>query len=131
MDAPVNHFDSALKHAADNALLPPHFAFAQLSISKETRQLCARPGPAWRAVVRFTGTQYKIFTIHSRQLRRREQLNVIDFMTAVAGNAVSIEGLPNGPCEVGKGFHVVQGKFIVVFDEEKPIPAPRNISVHN
>src|SRR5206468_9460912 len=101
----------------------------QLSVGEKTCQFGAGSGSTRRSVVCFTWAQYKIFAVHSGHQRGCEQLDVIDLVAAVASDAMSSEGFPYSPCEIGKRFHVVQSKFkTVIFDEKQPIPTARDIS---
>src|SRR5882724_932470 len=78
----------AFKHAADNTFLTPGLSFLQFSVSIETSHLRAGAGATRRTVVTLARTQNKVLAVHSFDFRRREQLDVIYFLTVDASDAL-------------------------------------------
>src|SRR5690348_13481152 len=78
--------DAAFEKAADNALLPPRFTRAQLSIGVQAGHLGRRAGAARRAVVGASRTKNEILAVCARHLGRAKKFNVIDFRTVLASN---------------------------------------------
>src|SRR5436190_11044434 len=60
--------DSAFKHAADNALLPPDLPFAQFAFGVQTSEFGARARAARRPVVGFARTEDKVPAVHVVEL---------------------------------------------------------------
>ena len=87
VDLPVAYLNTAFKHAADDAFLSPHLAFAQLAVGIQAGQLGAGAGAAWRSVVRLAGAQDEIPAVDSGLLRRTEQLDVVDLLAIRACDA--------------------------------------------
>src|SRR6185369_13304527 len=129
MDTAVNHRHCSFEDAADDAFLPPHFAFAQLSVGKQTRDFSARAGPARRTVVSFAGTQHEVSTIDPANLGRPKQLDVIDLMSVSARDPVTRQRLANTRREISQRFEIVERQLLsVIVHQKEPVTAPRNIS---
>ena len=97
----VNHTHCSLEDRANYTFLAPHLTIHKFSISVQARQLGTCPGATRRSVVSFTWTQNKILTVDSVNRRRYEQLDMIDFLTALASYTCLIQRLPDSPGEVG------------------------------
>ncbi len=95
MDLSVAHLNTAFKHAADNAFLFPHLAFAQLAVGIQARQLGAGPGAAWRSVISLARAQDEIPAVDSGLLRGTEQFDVVDLLPVRACDLVE-RAMPGG-----------------------------------
>ena len=95
MDHVVDHRNSSFKNTADDTLLPPDLAFTQFSIREKTCELGARASATRRAVVSFAGTQHKVFTVDSGELRWPEQFDVIDLVSVASRDSRSRQRLSN------------------------------------
>src|SRR5262245_44543800 len=108
MDASVLHLEMGVEDAAENPLLSPLLALAQLAVSVETRELGTGSRSAGRAVVGPSRTQDEIARVGLRGIRGGEQLNVIDLGPVVASHAVPEEGLPDSARIACKFFQIGQ-----------------------
>ena len=81
--------DLTFKNTADDALLSPNVALAELAIGIEACELCTRACTAWRTVVFEARTEHKIAAVGVRRVGK--QLDVIDLSSVVASNVVGVE----------------------------------------
>src|SRR5437879_4859412 len=90
-DPAVDDAERALEDAADDALLPPDVALAQLAVGEEAGELGAGPGAAGRAVVCHAGAEDEIAAVGVGVARGAEQLDVIDQAAVGAGDALALQ----------------------------------------
>src|SRR5215470_2465259 len=131
MDAPVLHLEMGVEDAAENPLLPPLLALAQLAVSVETGELGAGSRSAGRPVVGPSRAQDEIARVGLRGIRGGEQLDVIDLGAAVAPDAVTQQGVPDPARIACKFFQIGQPDLEpMMLDQEEPVAAPGNVSAH-
>src|SRR5262249_10353313 len=118
----------AFEDAADDALLPPDLAFAELAVGDEAGELGAGPGAARGTVVRLSRTEDKVPPVGVRRARRAAQFDMVDLGAVGAGNVGSRQGITHGPGDVGKPFHVIEQEALtVIFHQIEPVAAPGNV----
>ena len=88
MTCAVHNRDRAFEDAADDALLPPDLARAQLAVGGQAGQLGAGAGAARRAVVGLAGAEHEVPAVGAGRGRRAEQLDVVDLAAVRAGDAL-------------------------------------------
>src|SRR5690348_16818824 len=115
MDHVVDHVHTPFKHTADYAFLAPHVTLAEFSVSDETCELGARAGAARRAVVGFAGTEHEIFTIDTGKLRRRKKFDVIDLVTAEAGDARVSQRRSHPQSEIHQSIEIFEHELFRMF----------------
>ena len=97
-----------LEHAADDALLPPHLASAQLAVGGEAGELRARAGAARRAVVGLAGAQHEVAAVGAGRASRAEQFDVVDQRAVRAGDALRDQRVADRRAEVGQRLDVAR-----------------------
>src|SRR5215469_18612344 len=125
------HLNAAFKHAADDALLPPHLALAQFAVGIQAGELGAGACAAGRAVISFARAEHEVFAVHPGDFGWTEQLDVVDLVAMVAGDSSKTECLAHRPGKVGKSFDVLQREFeTMLFHEKKPVAAPGHVAAY-
>src|SRR5207244_13342260 len=115
--------------AADDALLPPDLALAQLAVGHQAGELGAGAGAAGRTVIRPAGAEHEVAAVGRPIARRAEQLDVVDLLPLSASNAAADERPPDAPGEVGQAFDVRQLQILPVrADQEEPVAAPGHVA---
>ena len=84
------------------------FAFAELSIGRQTREFGGGPGSAWRAIVRLARTEHEVLAVRVRIARRAEQLDVVDLLPIGARDAFAFKRIANTPSAVGQPLDVLE-----------------------
>src|SRR4030095_418859 len=85
----VDPGEAAREVAADNAFLNPIDAFLQFSISRQTRELCARACPARRSIVCSTRAQDEVSRLGFAVMRRAKEFNMVHLDKPSVTNGVS------------------------------------------
>src|SRR5438309_11044696 len=96
----------AFEDTAHDALLPPGFSRREFSVFVKARHLRARPGAAWRAVVRSAGTQHEVAAVGIAAPRRSEKLDVVDDRAILAGHPFPSEAFADRLRKVRSRFAV-------------------------
>src|SRR5579863_935356 len=127
----IPHFHVAFKYTADNAFLFPYLPLADFAIRVKASQLGAGPRTTRRTIVGFAWTQHKVSTVHSRNLRWTEQLDVIDLLAVRTGDAMVTKRLPDGPSEIREFVDFLERQLHRGLPyQEEPVSTPGNISAH-
>src|SRR5207253_9255090 len=91
--------------------------------------LGTRPGAARRAIVSLAGTEHKTPTMGCRVVRRPNELDVVDLLSACARDPIPLECLPNPPGEVGQLFDMGKVQSLpMTADEVEPVASPGYIA---
>ena len=123
--------DRAFEDAADDALLPPDLALAELAVGDQARELGAGAGAAGRAIVGLAGAEDEVLAVGTGRGGRAEQLDVVDLAAVGARDPLCGQGLTDSPGDVGQPFDVRQGEVLaVVADEEEPVATPGDIATY-
>src|SRR5881394_419593 len=112
------------EQTADNALLHPRLPFIEFVLGGQARELRARARAAGGAIVSFARAKNKVARTRPGIDGRAEQLDMIHLW-----KTLGVHRFPDGPGELGERLDIRQFQCLsVVFDEEKPIAAPRDVA---
>ena len=132
IDFALSNRNAAFEDATDNTFLFPDLAFVEFPVGIKTGKLGAGAGAAGRAVIGFTGTEYKILAVDRRRIGWPKQFNVIDLLLAGASNSAPVERLANCPGEVRQLLNIFERQFkTVLADKEKPVSSPGNVAAYS
>src|SRR5690606_20702957 len=120
------------ENGVENAGLPPGLPGLELSGGVQAGELGAGARAAGRAVVGLARTEDEIPAVGEGRIgRRAEGLDVVDLHLVRSGDAVCAGRLPDGPGEGGERLKVREGDFRPLsVDQEKPVPAPRDVAAN-
>jgi hypothetical protein len=109
-----NPFHPPLEHTARDALLPPAIARAHFPILEQTSQLGAGAGSARGPIISTPRAKHEVPAVALRVCGGAEELDVIDFLTGLAGDTREGQSLADLPSERDQPFHVVQAQFLTM-----------------
>jgi len=125
--------EAAFEDGAEDAALPPDFAGGELAVGEEAGELGAGTGAAGGAIVGLAGAEDEVGAVVIRAVGAvagwAEELDVVDGLAVGAGDALSGEGLKDGPGVFGEVVYILQGEGLaVVLDEIEPVSSPGDIA---
>ena len=131
IENPVAQGNRRFEQAADQALLSPELALAQLARSVETSELRTRACSARRTIVTLAGAEHKILTVGLVQRGWPEHFDMVDFTAVLAGDAFRRKRLTNAPRIVRQRLQIAKRQLErTIMGQKEPVPAPGDISAY-